>query len=136
LKFGQASDDYANRNDAHFPQESKIIEIAVVKFCLVVPLSFDSDSIPEVVDFVRWNRQLVSIDSDLNIEPPFRPTASPQETINGYWDGGQVFSSPQNVCLSQTERLETFDDVAKLIWIIEVQDARRVVPFIKPKALA
>lgn len=66
--------DNADRNRAPFKKKPEVIQIAIIKWILVIPFDFKRYTIFEAIDLMSRTLNLLGIDEDLGVKVFFDPT--------------------------------------------------------------
>src|SRR5438445_10313391 len=74
--------DHAEVTSAIFEQQTKIVQVTIVKFCLVVPFDLDTNTVLKAIDLVSRTIDHVLINSNLGRKLLFLPAACEERFIN------------------------------------------------------
>lgn len=68
-------------------KQAEIVQVTVIKFCLIIPFNLNSNTVFEVVDFMRGTGDFVAIDNDFRVKFLLLPTAFREKAIEfgRYW---------------------------------------------------
>jgi hypothetical protein len=113
LKFRETSYDHPHREHAEFSEQSKVVQIPVIKLGLVVPLNLDPNSVFEIVDLVSRNGYCIAIDADLDLERFRAPAAPGQEGINFLGDRGLSTARSEDRGSLQNKSFEAVKEVVE-----------------------
>lgn len=112
-------------------QQAEVVQVAVLELRLVVPFHLNTHAIFEIIDFVRGDRNRVSVNRDLDVEGLWTPAHFPEGPVNGYRDRRTPASRREDVAPPERERAQCGEDFVKLLAEIASQDCGCVSAFIK-----
>jgi hypothetical protein len=73
LKFSRPGHDYAKVDCAQIIQQSKIVEIAIIEWVLVVPFDFEGNPVLEAINAVSRRRLFNAVDDNFRVKRFFNP---------------------------------------------------------------
>ena len=121
----------ANISAGQHVQQAEVIQVAVIKFRLVVPFHLDAYAVLEVVYLVCRNRNIMAVNRDFNVEGLRTPARFAEKAVNRNRDRRAAASRRQNIFSLECESFQCSKYVGELVGKIARQNRGRMAAFLK-----
>lgn len=135
LQFGAPSNYYSRINRPKVEKKTKVIEVAVVKWILVVPFNFERHTVLVAIYLVGWRLELCLVHDNLRVEAFFRPSQLKEMTVQPICDRTLAPAWLQNIAAKQLETTQHRENVVPLLRVSRRQNGKPVPPLVHLEVL-